>query len=290
MEHTSNQNGMEPNPRKKWLSILVLGLFLIFCGLVGYFIGRPMIRFVSEPEQFRLWVGSHGLLSHIAFVGMVAFQVVLALIPGEPLEIGAGYAFGFWEGTLLCVIGVLLGGMLVFWMTRKWGTKVVSLFFSMEKIQSLKFLQDTQRLHVLTFILFFIPGTPKDLLTYVAGLTPIRFGTYLLISNLARIPSIVTSTIGGNALGEKNYLFAVITFLAVGAFSVVGLLLYRKITSWRAEKKDRNASKAGKEAPFLKEGKPEAAEARSALEELEEGDRGEEAEPEESEGSSEGEE
>lgn len=280
MEHTSNQNGMEPNPRKKWFSILAVGVFLIFCGLVGYFIGRPMIRFVSEPEQFRLWVRSHGLWSHIAFVGMVAFQVVVALIPGEPLEIGAGYAFGFWEGTLLCISGVLLGGALVFWMTRKWGTKIVSLFFSMEKIQSLKFLQNTQRLHVLTFILFFIPGTPKDLLTYVAGLTPIRFEVYLLISNLARIPSIVTSTIGGNALGEKNYLFAIIIFVVVGVVSVVGLLIYRKITAWRAEKKgeNRNTPEARKEVPSLEEEKTEAETGQDASE-AEEKTTEQEAEP-----------
>ena len=69
-----------------------------------------MIEFVSEPEKFRLWVNSHGFFGKIAFVGMVFFQVVLALIPGEPLEIGAGYAFGAVEGTILTVIAFIRVG------------------------------------------------------------------------------------------------------------------------------------------------------------------------------------
>jgi uncharacterized membrane protein YdjX (TVP38/TMEM64 family) len=236
MTKEPDQKNFHPHPHQKLFSVLAVLTFLAFCVAIGYFVGRPMLKFVSEPEQFRLWVDGHGFLGRLAFIGMMALQVIFALIPGEPLEIGAGYAFGFWEGTLLCMIGIILGSSLVFGMTRKWGTRVVALFFSMEKIQSLKFLQDSKRLHILTFFLFFIPGTPKDLLTYVAGLTPITLKTYLLISNVARIPSVVTSTIGGNALGEQRYAFAVVTFAIVATVSVVGLFIYRHITARKAKK------------------------------------------------------
>lgn len=227
------------HPHQKWFKALGIVIFLFFCVAVGYFIGRPILRFVSEPEEFRLWVNSHGILGWLAFIGMMALQVILALIPGEPLEIGAGYAFGFWKGTLLSMIGIALGGVMVFGMTRKWGVRIVSLFFSMEKIQSLKFLQDEKRLHIVTFFLFFIPGTPKDLLTYVVGLTPIRFKTYFIISNIARLPSVVTSTVGGNALGEQKYVFAVVTFAIVAVISIIGMFIYRHITVRRAERKKK---------------------------------------------------
>ena len=233
------EKDIQPHRHRKLFSVLAIVVFVAFCLAVGYFVGRPMIRFVSEPEQFRLWVNGLGFWGKLLFIGMVALQVIVALIPGEPLEIGAGYAFGFWEGTLLCMIGVILGSALVFCMTRKWGAKLVSVFFSMEKIQSLSFLQNSKRLHLLTFILFFIPGTPKDLLTYVAGLTPISLKGYLLLSNVARLPSVVTSTIGGNALGERKYLFAVITFGVVALASIAGLVLYRRITTKRAAKQEK---------------------------------------------------
>ena len=72
---------------------------LIFIGAVGYLVGKPMVEFVREPERFRAWVDSSGFVSRVIFVGMVIFQLIIALIPGEPLEMGAGYAFGAWEGT-----------------------------------------------------------------------------------------------------------------------------------------------------------------------------------------------
>ncbi|MGI6498573.1 MAG: TVP38/TMEM64 family protein [Oscillospiraceae bacterium] len=230
------------HPHQKLFSVLAIVVFLAFCVAVGYFVGRPMLQFVSEPEQFRLWVDGHGFFGRLAFIGMMALQIIIAFIPGEPLEIGAGYAFGFWEGTLLCMIGIILGSSLVFGMTRKWGTRLVALFFPMEKIRSLKFLQDGKRLHTLIFFLFFIPGTPKDLLTYMAGLTPIAFKTYFFISNVARIPSVVTSTIGGNALGEQNYVFAVVTLAVVAVVSIIGLCIYRYITARKAKKAEQDTN------------------------------------------------
>ena len=122
-----------------------------------------MIEFVREPERFRAWVDSSGFVSRVIFVGMVIFQLIIALIPGEPLEMGAGYAFGAVEGTILCIIGCVIGSALVFLFVRRFGVKLVEVFFPREKIRSLRFLQDSRRLNLLTFIVFFIPGTPKDL-------------------------------------------------------------------------------------------------------------------------------
>lgn len=81
---------------------------------------------------------------------MVALQVIFAIIPGEPLEIGAGYAFGALEGTVLCVIGGLLGSLVVFAFVRTFGVRVVELFFPIEKINNLKFLKNAKRLEVVT--------------------------------------------------------------------------------------------------------------------------------------------
>ena len=99
-------------------------------------IGPPMLRFFDDPQAFRAWVDSHGIWGRVAFVGMVALQVVIALIPGEPLEIGAGYAFGAVEGTLLCLAGTTLGSLLVFGFVRKLGMKAVEPFFSREEIEN----------------------------------------------------------------------------------------------------------------------------------------------------------
>lgn len=223
---------------KKLCGILAVLIFLLFSAAVFWLVGRPMLAFVSEPERFRLWVESHGIWGRIAFVGMMVLQIIVAVIPGEPLEIGAGYAFGVWEGTALCLLGIVIGSAAIFLFVRAFGIKVVEIFFPEEQIRSVRFLQDTQKLNVLTFFIFLIPGTPKDLLSYVVGLTKMNFFTWLFISGIARIPSVITSTIGGDALGMQNYQFAVLVFAVTLGISLGGLLLYRKICRVQNEKKD----------------------------------------------------
>lgn len=215
--------------RKRAVALTCLGAAVLMMVAIFWFAGRPLIAFVSQPERFRAWVDSHGLLGRLAFVGMMMFQVFIAIIPGEPLEIGAGYAFGAIEGTLLCLLATTLSSVVIFLIVKRYGMKFVTLFVSEEKLRSLKFLQDTRRLELLTFLLFFIPGTPKDVLTYVVGLTPMKLRVWVLITAVARIPSVVTSTAGGSALGSQDYRLAVIVFVATAAVSGLGVLLYRAI-------------------------------------------------------------
>lgn len=230
--------------RKKW-GVVCLAAVLAFMGLIFFFVGRPMLSFVSEPDKFRLWVDSNGIWGKIAFVFMMAFQVVIAIIPGEPLEIGAGYAFGSVWGTVLCLIGTWLGGTVVFLVVKKWGMKIVSFFFSEEKLKSFKFLKNERRLHVLAFILFLIPGTPKDILTYVFAMTPISYVRWILITTVARLPSVVTSTIGGNALGMQDYQFAVIVFAVTMVISAAGIFIYNRILKMRKKKAMKDAENEG---------------------------------------------
>lgn len=220
---------------KKLIGILSAVAMVALFALLAWFVGRPLVQFISEPEQFRVWVDAHGFVGRLAFVGMVVMQVVIALIPGEVFELGAGYAFGFWEGSLLCMVGVLLGNIVVFGLVRKFGIKILEAFFSLEKIRSMKFLQNTKRLNLLVFIINFIPGTPKDLISYAVGLTPIRLRDWIIITAIARIPSVITSTMAGSALGESNYTFAIIVFVTTIVISGIGVLIYRWIS--KREKK-----------------------------------------------------
>ncbi len=216
--------------QKKTVSALVILAFIIFCSLVGWFVGRPLVRFVGQPEKFRAFVNSSGIWGMVAFVGMTIFHVVIAFVPGEPFEIGAGYAFGALWGTVLCVVGITIGSLIVFWLVRRFGIKLLEVFFTYEKIKSLNFLQNKKRLALITFFLFFLPGTPKDLITYFVGLTKIGLKEFLFIAAVARLPSVITSTIGGSLLGSEKYLLAAIAFGITFLISVVGWLIYNKIS------------------------------------------------------------
>ena len=215
--------------QKKLIGWAAIAIFLLLSAVVGWFVGRPLVRFASQPEQFRQWVDGHGLMGCAAYVGMVFLQVVVAVIPGEPLEISGGYAFGAVRGSLLCLLGAFLGSVAVFALVRRFGRELVDIFFPREKLEKLKVLQSSPKRDALFWLVFMVPGTPKDLLCYFAGLTDLSWGKWLLLCTVGRLPSVLTSTIGGDALGVKDYQFAVLVFAATLAVSAVGLLIYRAL-------------------------------------------------------------
>lgn len=229
-KHCNTEEDSSTINRRKIFSIISIVVFLVFTVAIFWFIGRKMLTFFSEPDKFRTWVDNQGIQSRFIFVGMVAFQIIIAIIPGEPLEIGAGYAFGALEGSLLCMVGILIGSVLVFLFSRYFGVRAVEAIYPREKIKRLKFLNNPKKLNALAFILFFIPGTPKDLLTYFMGLTPMKIRTWIFITLTARIPSVITSTIGGDALGLRDYKFAIIAFVVAVIVSAVGILIHNKIS------------------------------------------------------------
>lgn len=215
--------------QRKGLWLCGFVIFLLFCVAVGWFVGRPMVRLADDPEAFRAWVDSFGPWGRVVFVGMVFLQVLVALIPGEPVELMAGYMFGALEGTLLSMAGILLGSLVIFLLVRKFGVKMVQVFFKDQEIKRLAFLKDPKKSMVLTFVLMTVPGTPKDLLSYFVGLTPVKLWQWLLIVLLARIPSLVTSTVSGAAAGEENYVLAAVVFAVTVLLSIGGLVYYRHL-------------------------------------------------------------
>ena len=96
--------------------------------------------------------------------------------------------YGTWGGLLLCFLGTEIGSLVIILLTKVFGKRLVELFVPIEKINSLKFLQDKRTVYRTLFIIYLIPGTPKDVLTYVAGLTDIDMRKFMLITSIARLP------------------------------------------------------------------------------------------------------
>ena len=188
-----------------------------------------MFQYVSETAKMEALMNKHPYVGRVIYVLMSFLQVVIALIPGEPVEIAGGYVFGTIEGTILYLIGATLGSLLVFGVVRKLGSELLEVFFSRENIKSLRFLQNSKRRNVLLAFIFILPGTPKDLLCYFAGLTDISFKVWLWVCSLGRLPSIITSMLGGNALETKSYMSAIVVFAITILISLIGVLIYKGI-------------------------------------------------------------
>ena len=217
---------MEYARRRKWLAGISLAVVLLLMVALTLFVSHWLRSF--SQEDFREYIRSFGAASWLVMLGLQILQVFIALIPGEFVESAAGFVLGPWVGTAVCYLGICLASTLIFTLTRRYGIKLVEVFVSREKINELRFLNTEQKRNTLIFLLFFIPGTPKDLLTYFVGLTDIRLRTFLILSMVARIPSVITSTFGGHLLGQERYIGAVILYGITGLLSALGMVAYNR--------------------------------------------------------------
>lgn len=249
------------------ISVVVVLLVLIALTIV---LGKPIIAAIRDKASFRQWMQGTGFWKYPLMMGIMALQVIIAFIPGEPIEIIAGYIFGGWMGMFLCLLGAALGSVVIILAVRKFGMKFVSLFVSREQIQNLKFFRNPKKRDATIFLLFLIPGTPKDILTYLAGLVPIHLGKYLVITSIARVPSVITSTMGGNLLGAKEYRYAIIIFAATLVLTLAATLLYQAHQKKHGKDEEDEEEKAGEEPalpPKDDEGQTEAVKAEAPAEE-----------------------
>ncbi len=192
----------------------------------------PLLRMLMTTEglnSIQDKVKSFGAFGALLFVALQVVQIIIAFIPGEPIEIIGGVLFGAFGGLFLCLIGSLVGTVLVYYLVKWLGRHFVTSMVDNRKIHKLKILNDEKKLETLIFILFLIPGTPKDLLTYFVPLTKIRPEKYFIYSTVARIPSIITSTFVGANIGKGHFLVSVVIFLITAAIGLVGILYNDRI-------------------------------------------------------------
>ena len=212
--------------RIRIFTVIAVVLFALVLTGVLFLLFRSV---ASDPQQFKRWLEGFGWLGRLVLIGMMAMQVLVALLPGEIIEVGAGVAYGPLEGMVLCLAGAAIGTVLIFCLVRRFGMNLVECLISRERLEKLSFMKNEQKLNGLIFLIFFIPGSPKDLVTYFAGLTPVKGLSFLVITTFARIPSVVTSTLAGDRLIEQDFMTAAAVYGLTLAISGAGLLIMRTV-------------------------------------------------------------
>lgn len=220
---------------KKLTFFLKIAACVIAVLFVVYFCVRAfpwVMSFTEEAGRLRFeeYIKSLGWLGVLAFIGFQVIQIVIAFIPGEPVELAAGVLYGPVWGTLLCMLGSLIGTVIVFYIVKAFGSSAALVFFKEKELSKIKFLQNSKKLKAVLFILFFIPGTPKDILTYFAPLTPIEPISFFMIATFARFPSIITSTLAGASITDGEFTKGIVIFSITAIIGLIGILLYNKIT------------------------------------------------------------
>lgn len=206
--------------------------FILFIGILSVLtvlFAPAVTKLVRNPDEFRRFIDSYGTLSILVFIGFQILQVIIAAIPGELVQIAGGYIFGVLEGTLYSVIGILIGAIAAFCSARLLGFKAIASLISKTKIDKFNFLLNNRKGEMIIFLLFLIPGLPKDILVYIAGLSPIKPLRFFVIYLVARLPGLVGSSMIGAHIQQKNYVIAIAIFALASVLFMIGFLFRDKI-------------------------------------------------------------
>lgn len=206
----------------KKILYLVFGLIVISCLFLPLF-----NLLVNHSQYFKQW----GIVGKGLLLIAMTLQVVVAFIPGEAVELLAGVLYGPIEGTLLCLFGAALGSILIYLLSAMLGEK----FFD-KKGKEKDFLLSKKITVPFVFLLFLLPASPKDALTYFMPMTSIKLSSFLIVSSIARIPSVLSSTLTGSVWKQGNLELSILIYGLTAIFSLLGYLIYRRIT--KLEKKE----------------------------------------------------
>ena len=214
---------------------------LVFVGLLGILslVFLPYVQRLATPEgraEFKLWVDGLGFWGWFVTLLIQLIQIFVAFIPGEAIELMLGYVWGPLLGTFTCFLGIFVATFIIYFLVRRFGMKFVTRIIGEGDLRKYKFLADKNKVELTIFILFFIPGTPKDPLTYIAPFAPISPLKYFLIATFARFPSVITSTILGDRIAEGDYFMAVVVFVVTAVISVLGIVFGNKFIKQKQEK------------------------------------------------------
>jgi len=226
---------LEQYPSLKKTVVIGAVILTVVGGVFGYALFEGWIdlgelwrwfeTFFSEQELAR-YVRRAGPWAPVVFIGLQALQIIIAPIPGEVTGIIGGYLFGTFPSLIYSTIGLTIGSCLAFGLGRWLGHHFARRFVTPETYNMFFFLTRTQG-KLITFLLFLIPGFPKDFLCYILGASPISFGAFFLLSTIGRIPGTWFLSMQGRQVRAAQY-GSFFTLAFVIAAALLLLYLYRE--------------------------------------------------------------
>ena len=212
-------------------TVKILLLILIVVGIPIYiwFFHGDWIKSIENIDDVVAFMEKYETQSIFVYIGLQIVQIVISIIPGQVFQMAAGYIYGFWPALLFAMTGALLGTTLSFMLAKVLGRDFLHIFFGEEKMSYYIERLNSKKMYAIVFFLYLIPGIPKDMVSYAAGVSEIRFKPFLIISALGRLPGMIGCLLMGYMIMEENYTGAiVIGFFAVAAFCVC-IALRKKI-------------------------------------------------------------
>ena len=214
---------------------------LKFVVLLIIVIGVPLYIFVFQRgliSRFDSFDEVVGFLRHYkqysvpVYLAAEILQIMIFILPGQVFQFAAGYLFGFLPGLFYTFIGAVLGESITFYVARILGSDAIHMMLGEEKSMHYKELLSSRKAYIITFMLYLIPGLPKDAICYAAGVSGIRFLPFLMISVAGRMPAMAGSILFGAMYMKKDYTGMVIVAAVVGVICIICLMKRKDILTY----------------------------------------------------------
>ena len=225
---------MKKTNKAKMLKLIAL-ILIISILLIATIYMIPIMREIKTPAgqaQFKEKIKNSGIIGVLILFGLELSQIILAILPGEPIEILAGICFGPIWGTIFLMISVFIITCIIYFLVKSLGKNFIYEFFPKEKINKLensKLLKDEKKIELTMIILFLIPGTPKDLLVYIGALLPMKSSRFVAIATLLRFPSIISSTIAGDNIIEGQWKAGILAYIITFVITFIVIFIVNKL-------------------------------------------------------------
>jgi uncharacterized membrane protein YdjX (TVP38/TMEM64 family) len=206
--------------------------------LIFIVVGVPLLILFRYPEllnEFTSFESVNALIERSGgfllplFAGLQVFQVIVSIIPAQAVQIAAGYAYNFWIAYLVCVVGLCVGTVATYFIAKLLGRDAMHLLFGEERIGRFVDKLNSKKAYILLFIIFLIPGIPKDLFAYAAGISQMNAFAFFLISVVARTPALMASILFGGMIRSGSHVGMIILALALATLCVLGLKFHNKL-------------------------------------------------------------
>lgn len=228
--------------KKKTVSVknVITGvvILVLFIGISVAFLPFAKTLMTEEGQASVLeFVDSLGVFGYLIFFVFQVLQIVIAVIPGGPIPLIGGMLFGEWVTLFLSSAGCFVGTVIVYYLVQLAGKPIVNLFVSDEQLRSYRFMQNTKRIEIIVFLVFLCPGLPKDALTYIVSLTPIKPMRLFVLTSVGRLPSMILTIWLGGGIWDKDIKLIIILAVGMVLAAVIGFFIKRKIDSRTKNKK-----------------------------------------------------
>ena len=217
---------------KKRVILSIVKIFLLLIIVIGiplyiYFCQRDFLNSFENINDIVHFLERYEKESILIYIGLQILQIVISIIPGQVFQMAAGYLYSFWPALLFAVTGAVIGTAISFLLAKILGRDFLHLFFGQEKMNYYIERLNSKQAYIIVFLIYLIPGIPKDMVSYAAGVSEMKFKAFLILSSIGRLPGMIGCLLMGTLLESESYLGVGIIGV-VAAIACLLCIIYRK--------------------------------------------------------------